>query len=409
MVRRARDLGFLGPTQRGRSSWAAGPNLNPEQKEEDDGKGIRKRGSSYEAWVYDKRTQRKIRRSFTTEAAAKGWRADAQGQVRRLELRPQTKLTIEEAWDRWLEGARGGSIRKRRTGERYKPGVVRSYGSGMKHVIPDIGAVRVSELTRFHVQALVDRWLAEDVSGSAVRNRLMPLRAIYRQQIKAGAVTVNPLALLELPDVGDGRDWTGSTQTAALIIAAVPEGDRALWGAALLQDFAGANCKRLAGSTSAASRSTSNAPGIRQRGSSPRSRRRASARCRFPRCSATFSSTIGFGVDAVRGSIFGQSGVRPFDATSLQTRADKAFTKHGLERVTLHVCRHGYRSFLDDIPELTDARRDHYHGHSSNHVSRRYTHALLDQIARDAQRIHEYLTGASTIDDELEPAPLSQN
>ena len=101
--------------------------------------GIRKRGSSYEAWVYDKRTQRKIRRSFSTEAAAKGWRADAQGQVRRLELRPQTKLTIEQAWNAWLEGARDGSVRKRRTGERYKPGVLRSYGSGMKHVIPTPG------------------------------------------------------------------------------------------------------------------------------------------------------------------------------------------------------------------------------------------------------------------------------
>ena len=33
-VRRARNLGFLGPTQRGRSQWAAGPNLY--RKEHDD-------------------------------------------------------------------------------------------------------------------------------------------------------------------------------------------------------------------------------------------------------------------------------------------------------------------------------------------------------------------------------------
>jgi integrase len=88
--------------------------------------GIRRRGSSFEAWVFDKRSGKKIRKTFQTEAAAKSWRADATGAVRRRELRPPTSSTIGEAWEAWLEGARGGKIRKRKTGEAYKPSLIRN-------------------------------------------------------------------------------------------------------------------------------------------------------------------------------------------------------------------------------------------------------------------------------------------
>jgi hypothetical protein len=39
--------------------------------------GIRKRGNSYEAWVYLTRERKKIRKTFPTHAAAKAWRSEA--------------------------------------------------------------------------------------------------------------------------------------------------------------------------------------------------------------------------------------------------------------------------------------------------------------------------------------------
>ena len=48
--------------------------------------GIRQRGDGWEAFVYDRRTKKKIRKTFTGQgafAAAKLWRADAIGAVRR--------------------------------------------------------------------------------------------------------------------------------------------------------------------------------------------------------------------------------------------------------------------------------------------------------------------------------------
>src|SRR5207249_4400491 len=65
---------------------------------------------SYEAFVFSRRDGGKIRKTFPTQAAAKAWRADASGELRRGKLRPPVKVTVEQAADAWLVGARDGSI-----------------------------------------------------------------------------------------------------------------------------------------------------------------------------------------------------------------------------------------------------------------------------------------------------------
>jgi integrase len=43
---------------------------------------------------------------------------------------------------------------------------------------------------------------------------------------------------------------------------------------------------------------------------------------------------------------FGATGVRPFDPQKLQARADKAWRKTGLERITPHECRHSFAALM---------------------------------------------------------------
>src|SRR5690349_9730422 len=72
---------------------------------------------SVEAWVWSKRDEKKIRRTFTgvgALAAAKGWRADASTQVRDRKLRAPSTRTVRQEVDEWLAGARTGEIRNRR-------------------------------------------------------------------------------------------------------------------------------------------------------------------------------------------------------------------------------------------------------------------------------------------------------
>ena len=72
---------------------------------------------SYEASAWSARDGKKLRKTFPTLAAARGWRADAQSGLRKGTLRAPTSTTLRQAADwrskRWLRTAQTGSARRR--------------------------------------------------------------------------------------------------------------------------------------------------------------------------------------------------------------------------------------------------------------------------------------------------------
>jgi hypothetical protein len=52
------------------------------------------------------------------------------------------------------------------------------------------------------------------------------------------------------------------------------------------------------------------------------------------------------------------------------------------------------RSSYLDAAGISETRADRYMGHSNPSVANRYRHALDGQLAEDARRLNEYLTGA---------------
>ena len=165
--------------------------------------------------------------------AARGWRADAQVGLRKGTLRAPTPITLRQAADAWLAGARDGSIRTR-SGDAYKPSAVRSYeGSLRKRVLPELGAARLSEVGRVDLQDFADRMLAEGLDPSTIKNTIMPLRAIYRRALNRGEVSLNPTTGLELPAARGRRDRVAAPEEARQLIAALPPDDRAIWATAL--------------------------------------------------------------------------------------------------------------------------------------------------------------------------------
>src|SRR5215218_8698709 len=68
---------------------------------------------SYEAWVYSKRDDKKIRKTFKSLAEAKGWRADAERGVRTRTLRAPTGVTFGQVARDWLEKAERGEVENR--------------------------------------------------------------------------------------------------------------------------------------------------------------------------------------------------------------------------------------------------------------------------------------------------------
>jgi hypothetical protein len=123
---------------------------------------------SYRAEVYDPSTGRKIRKTFHTLAAARGWRADASARVRRGDLRAPSGQTIREASEQWLSDARA-KIVTNRSGDGYTPSILHSYALSLrKHVYPAMGPDAVEDLTSRGVNGFVDRLRRKGLSASTM-------------------------------------------------------------------------------------------------------------------------------------------------------------------------------------------------------------------------------------------------
>jgi integrase len=187
---------------------------------------------SVRAWVYDRRAGGKTRKTYTGSGAlaeAKGWRADAIGQVRRGLLKAGPSPTLRVAGEAWIEAAERGEIRTR-SGDEWKPSTLRGYRRSLRdRILPDLGDVKLADLRRVDVQDLADRLLADGLDPSTIRNALMPLRGIFRRAVSRGDVAVSPMSGLELPAVRGRRDRIAEPAEALRLIETLPEEDRALW------------------------------------------------------------------------------------------------------------------------------------------------------------------------------------
>lgn len=121
-----------------------------------------------------------------------------------------------------------------RSGEPYKPSALRGYEQALRtKILPALGPLRLSAVTRNVVQDLVDRLVAEGLSPSTVRNAILPLRAIYRRAISRSEVLVNPTLGLALPAVRAKRERVAHPAEARALLEALRPEDRPVWAAAL--------------------------------------------------------------------------------------------------------------------------------------------------------------------------------
>ena len=136
---------------------------------------------TYEAWVYAKRENKKIRRSFPTLAAARSWRTDALKLVKDKKLRAPSSRTLHQEVDEWFAGARDGRILNRQK-QRYKPAVLRIYWTSLdKRVLPELGDRRLADIDHADLLELKEQLLGAGCSASTIRNTFTPLQAVYRR------------------------------------------------------------------------------------------------------------------------------------------------------------------------------------------------------------------------------------
>ena len=188
---------------------------------------------SFQAHVFDRRSGRRIRKTFESKSAAKLWRQDALVALREGRIRATPGQRLDEAARGWLDGARAGQVLNR-SGDRYKPSAIRAYDQNLRlRVLPALGDRRLSELRRTDLQALVDRLVSEGASPATVMTTMLPLRAIFRRAVSRGDLDVNPTTGLEMPAVRSRRARIASPADAERLLDALDPRDRPLWATAL--------------------------------------------------------------------------------------------------------------------------------------------------------------------------------
>jgi integrase len=361
---------------------------------------------SYRAEIYDRRSGKKIRRTFRNLSEAKGWRHDAASELRKGTLSTSTKTTLREAGDAWLEGAKSGAIRTR-SGHVYKPSTIRGYESALKErIYPELGACRLSEVRRVDVQDFADRLLADGLDASTIRNVLMPLRAIYRRAISRGVLSVNPTTGLELPSVQGSRDRIASPEEAAALIAALAERDQALWATAFYAGLRAGEIQGLRWEDVGKDK-------IRvERAYDPKAAQFVEPKSKAGRRSVPLPAVLrGFLLEHQMrqgrrdGLVFGRDAEHPFTASNVWRRARTAWKSMNAERVKLgleplepiglHEARHTFASLM--IAAGVNAKSlSTYMGHSSITITYdRYGHLMPGNEDEAADLLDAYLERAA--------------
>lgn len=305
---------------------------------------------SYQATAWSNAAKRNVRRSFRTKAEAKAWRARMMaGHVDRLAgatRSPVLDVLAEQVFDQAAAG-----VLLNRSGDPYKPSVVRSYQSSYRqHIAPLIGQRRVSAITRRDVQVVVNEAKARGLSASTVRNALMPLRLIMRVAIRDElGVDESPIQHVELPAVRGTRDrHAAPTEIPELLAALAPE-DRAIWATAI---YAGLRRGELMALSAQAVDLAAGVIHVSQ-GYDPNSRtfittKSAAGVRKVPIVKALRVYLLEHRMLTRRrdGLIFARPDGRPFSSESVVKRATRAWEKAELERITLHECRHTFASLM---------------------------------------------------------------
>jgi integrase len=365
------------------------------------------------AWVYDRRDGIKTWKTFTGKgalAAAKKWRADATSQLGAGKRVAPSRETLRAAAEAWLAGAEADPPTiLNRSGHPYKPSVLRGYRADLyNYVLDDLGAHRLSDIRRADLQALVDRLLGKGLSGSKIRNVVLPVRVIYRHALERDEVAVNPAAALRLPNGHKPRDRAASATEAATLLAALPSDDRALWATAFYAGLRRGELRALrwhdvdlANGVIRVDRGWDDYAGE----ISPKS---AKGKRTVPITALLRDHLVEHKAATGRDGtdfVFGLHADRPFTPSYIRKRAAAAWQAENkrraeeklppLQPIGLHECRHTFVSLMHDAG-LSLERIGDYVGHSSAYMTDRYRHLLEGHEAEAARLLDVYLARADS-------------
>jgi integrase len=350
--------------------------------------------------VWSARERKTIRKTFRSLGEARVWRQESQVAVRRGTLRAPLPTSLNEAAQEWLSAADRGLVRTR-SGDAYKPSAVRAYRQALNHrVLPRLGSRRLTAISRNMLQDLADELITEGLSASSVRNTILPLRAIYRRALNRGEVALDPTRKLSLPAVRTGRQRIAVAAEADALIAALPLAERALWAGALYAGLRMGELQALDWShidldrnLIQIERSWDRCAGFIQ----PKSR---SGKRRIPITNTLRHHLLNHRLQqgsGGQGLVFpNHRNNKPFNPSTTNQRARRAWSASALTPIGLHECRHSYAAYMIAAGINTKALST-YMGHASITITLdRYGHLLPGNEHEAAGLLENWLQASIT-------------
>jgi integrase len=229
-----------------------------------------------------------------------------------------------------------------------------------------------------------------------VQVTLLPLRAIFKRAVKRGELAVNPCAELDMPAVSGHRERFADPAEAAALIEAAPEADRAIWATALYAGLRRGELMALrwddvdlAGGIVRVERGWDYKVGVIELKS-------RAGRRRVPIVPVLRDHLIEHRVATGRaaGLAFGRDAERPYRPEGVQRRADAAWRRARLSRITPHECRHTFASLM--IAAGVNAKAlSTFMGHANISITLdRYGHLMPGSEAEAATLLDAYLRTA---------------
>ena len=375
---------------------------------------------SFRAEVYDPRTHKKLRKTFSPRefrsgalTAAKAWRRDALTDASRGKLPSPTRRTLAEEAAAWQARAESGEALTR-SGLPYKPAVIRGVESDFRlHVNPEIGALRLSELHRRDVQELVDR-IKPHMSGSKVRGIVTSMKIVLRRPLEDDEIADDPCTRLRLPQPAGSRDRAATVDQVEQLIAALPAALRPLYRTAALAGLRRGELRglRWADVNLANGEITVRRSWVEKAGPiAPKSRAGARLVPVVPQLRDVLSDLKArSGRDGADLVFPGRDG-GPFTPTNVRRQALAAWEKANeaetrrakrerrepvlLEPIGLHELRHVWVSLMFDA-DFSLEEIAAFAGHGSTWMTERYKHLLPGAAASAGERFGEYLERANT-------------
>jgi integrase len=298
----------------------------------------------WRASVFSALDGRQIKKTFPSRAAAVAWREDSRRAVRRREMRAPTGETLRQAADAFLQAAREGVARP----APYKPATLRAMEQHLRlRALPALGSRKLASIDRLALQDFVDRQLADGATPALIEATCTPLRAILARAVERNIISINPALGLRIPTDRKRRERIAPPKECRALLDALRASDRALWATAL---FAGLRRGEL---QALRVQDIDLAAGvIHVRGSwdqyCGRGETKSGKDRRVPIAGElrAYLAAHLLALDWRDGLVFGRTATRAFLPTGVNFRADLDWTNAGVERITMHECRHTFASLM---------------------------------------------------------------